>query len=96
MRMRFVRKYLIFIIYALLHFGLTTRVSSFFQQGRRKHLKSGGTRSEKGHMTTPINGQNSKGFESIPNQVHTVFGWELKLSKLGCNSKTAISYRKFI
>ena len=45
-------------------------------QGRRKHLKSGG-RSKMGHMT--INGQNSKRFESIPNQVHTVFGWELKI-----------------
>ena len=26
-------------------------------------------------MATPINGQNSKRFESIPNQVHTIFGW---------------------
>ena len=33
-------------------------------------------------MTTPINGQNSKRFESIPNQVHTVFGWELKIINL--------------
>ena len=33
-------------------------------------------------MTTPIDGQNSKSFESIPNQVHTVFGWELKIIEL--------------
>ena len=33
-----------------------------------------------GHMT--INGQNSKRFENIPNQVHTVFGWELKIIDL--------------
>ena len=46
-----------------------------FGQGRRKHLKIGRTRSKKGHMATPINGQNSKRFESIPNQVHTIFGW---------------------
>ena len=30
-------------------------------------------------MTMPINGQNSERFESILNQVHTVFGWELKI-----------------
>ena len=34
---------------------------------------------KKGHMATPINGQNSKRFKSIPNQPHTVFGWELKI-----------------
>ena len=45
-------------------------------------------------MTTPINGQNSKRFESIPNQVHTVFGWELKIVDLRVYLKTAISYRK--
>ena len=27
-------------------------------------------------MITPINGQNFKRFESIPNQIHIVFGWE--------------------
>ena len=46
-------------------------------QGRRKHIKSGGATSTKGHMATPIKGQNSKRLESIPNQVHTIFGWEL-------------------
>ena len=44
-------------------------------------------------MTTPINVQDSKRFESIPYQVYTVFGWE---SSLGCISKTVISYRKFV
>ena len=44
-------------------------------------------------MATPINGQKSKKFESVPNQVYTVFGWELKLSTLGCISKAAISYK---
>ena len=49
---------------------------------RRKHPKSGRARSKKGHMATPINGQNSKRFESIPNQDHTVFGWEIKIIDL--------------
>ena len=51
-------------------------------QGRRKHLKSGRARSKKGHMAMPINGQSSKRLESIPNQVHTAFGWELKIIDL--------------
>ena len=34
-------------------------------------------------MTTPINGQSSKWFESIPNQVYNVFGWELEIVDLG-------------
>ena len=55
-------------------------------QERRKHLKSGRTRAKKGHMTTPINGQNSKRSECIPNQVHTVFGWGLKFIDLICVS----------
>ena len=42
---------------------------------------------QKGHMATPINGQSSKRLESIPNQVHTEFGWELKIIDLGCTSK---------
>ena len=46
-------------------------------------------------MATPINGQNSKRFESIPNQVHTVFEWELKIIDLRVYLKTAILYRKF-
>ena len=33
-------------------------------------------------MTTPINGQNYEGFKSIPNQVHTVFGWGLNIIDL--------------
>ena len=48
-------------------------------QGRRKLLKRGDITSKKEHMTTPLNGQNSKRFESIPNQVHIVFGWDLKI-----------------
>ena len=53
-------------------------------QGYRKHLKSGrgGGRSKKGHMATPLNSQNSKRFENIPNQVRTVIGWELKIINL--------------
>ena len=47
------------------------------------HLKSGGARSDKGHMTMPINGQNSNRFASIPNQLHSVFGWQLKIIDLG-------------
>ena len=34
-------------------------------------------------MATPINGQNSERFESIPNQVHTIFRWELKIIGIG-------------
>ena len=37
---------------------------------------------KKGHMALPINGQSTKRLESIPNQVHTVFGWELKIIDL--------------
>ena len=44
--------------------------------------KWGGDRSKEGHMTTSINGQNSERFESIPNQVHTVFGCKLKIIDL--------------
>ena len=33
-------------------------------------------------MATPINGQSSKGLESMPNQVHIAFGWELKIINL--------------
>ena len=73
---------------------LLQRLKSKFQ-GRRKHLKSGGARSKKGHMATPINGQNSKMFGSIPNEVHIVFGRELKIIDFGVYLKTAISYRKF-
>ena len=51
-------------------------------QGRRKHPKSGRTRPKKRHMAPPINGQSSKMLESIPNQVHNVFGWELKINDL--------------
>ena len=51
-------------------------------QGRRKHLKSGRARSKKGHMATPINGQSSKMLESILNQVHIIFGCELKIIDL--------------
>ena len=61
-------------------------------QGRRKHLKSGeGGRSKKGHTTTHLNSQNSKRFESIPNQVHTVVGWELKTVDLGVYLKNYYS-----
>ena len=41
-------------------------------------------------MTTPINGQNSKRFESIPNQVHNIFGWELKMIDLGVEWKNRL------
>ena len=51
-------------------------------QGRWKHLKSGRARSKRGHMATPTNGQISKRLEIMPNQVHTVFGWELKVIDL--------------
>ena len=52
-------------------------------QGRRKPLKVGRPdKIKKGHMATPINHQSSKRLESIPNQVQTVFGWELKLIDL--------------
>ena len=64
------------------------------EQGRSKHLKSGGARSKKGHMTTSINGQNAKRFESIPNQAHTLFGWESKLIILGVFSKMATPIEK--
>ena len=57
-------------------------------QGRRKHLKSGMARLKKGHMATPINGQNSKRLESIPNQVHAVFRWELKVIDFGVYLKS--------
>ena len=50
--------------------------------GMQEASKKWGARSKKGHMTTPINGQKSKRFESIPNQVHTVFVWELKIINL--------------
>ena len=43
----------------------------------------------------PINGQSSKRLEIIPNQVHTVFGWDLKVIDLRVYLKTASSYRKF-
>ena len=46
-------------------------------------------------MATPINSQNSKMFGSIPNEVHVVFGWELKIIDFGVYLKTANSYRKF-
>ena len=49
--------------------------------GRRKHLKVG-DRSKRGLTITPINGLNSKTFESTPNQGHTVFGWELTIINL--------------
>ena len=58
------------------------KCSNTGQQGRRKYLKSGRDRSKKGNMATSINGQNSKRFESIPNQIQTVFGWELKIIDL--------------
>ena len=51
-------------------------------QGHKKHPKSGMTRSKKRHMATLINGQYSKRLESIPNQVHTAFGWKLKVIDL--------------
>ena len=59
-------------------------------QGRRKQLKSGGP-GQKGHITTPINGQDSKRFESVSNQVHTVFGWELKIIDLEVYLKNCYS-----
>ena len=63
--------------------------SSDLKQERRKHLnEKWGTRSKKGHITTPISGQSSKRFESIPNQVHTAFGWELKIIELGVYLKS--------
>ena len=60
-----------------------------FMQGRRKHLKSGRARLKRGHMATPTNGQSSKRLKSIPNQVHIVFGWKLKIIDLRVYLKAA-------
>ena len=46
-------------------------------------------------MATPINGPSSKRFESIiPNQVHTVFGWEFKIIDLGVYLKNCYFVQK--
>ena len=65
-----------------------------FHHRRRKHLKSGRTRSKEGHMATPIDGQSSKSLESVPNQVHTVFGWELKIIDLKADLHLAARARR--
>ena len=39
---------------------------------------------KKGAHDHATNGQNATESESIPNQIHTEFGWELKIIDLGC------------
>ena len=62
---------------------------------KKEGTKKWGARSKKVHMTIPLNDRIFKRLESKPNQVHTVFEWELTINDLAVYLKTAILYRKF-